>query len=71
MNDKKIYHLHIPRTSGYGIANALEKLAKNAELRAQMGAAAKEFTLSNFGVDRLVLDHEKLYKKLLSNRAKS
>jgi hypothetical protein len=25
MNDKKIYHLHIPRTSGYGIANALEK----------------------------------------------
>jgi glycosyltransferase involved in cell wall biosynthesis len=53
------------------IADALEKLAKNAELRAQMGAAAKEFTLSNFGVDRLVLDHEKLYKKLLTNRAKS
>jgi glycosyltransferase involved in cell wall biosynthesis len=53
------------------IADALEKLAKNAELRAQMGAAAKEFTLSNFGVDRLVLDHEKLYKKLLANRAKS
>ena len=53
------------------IADALEKLAKNTELRAQMGAAAKEFTLSNFGVDRLVLDHEKLYKKLLANRAKS
>jgi glycosyltransferase involved in cell wall biosynthesis len=53
------------------IADALEKLAKNAELRAQMGAAAQEFTLSNFGVDRLVHDHEKLYKKLLANRAKS
>ena len=53
------------------IADALEKLAKNSDLRARMGAAAKEFTLSNFGVDRLVLDHEKLYKKLLSNRAKS
>jgi glycosyltransferase involved in cell wall biosynthesis len=53
------------------IADALEKLAKSAELRARMGAAAKEFTLSNFGVDRLVLDHEKLYKKLLANRAKS
>ncbi len=53
------------------IANALEKLAKNAELRARMGIAAQEFTLSNFGVDRLVHDHEQLYKKLLSNRAKS
>jgi glycosyltransferase involved in cell wall biosynthesis len=52
------------------IANALEKLAKNAELRARMGIAAQEFTLSNFGVDRLVHDHEQLYKKLLSNRAK-
>ncbi len=53
------------------IADALEKLAKNAELRAQMGVTAKEFTLSNFGVDRLVLDHEQLYKKLLASRAKS
>jgi glycosyltransferase involved in cell wall biosynthesis len=53
------------------IADALEKLAKSAELRARMGSAGQEFTLSNFGVDRLVLDHEKLYKKLLANRAKS
>ena len=53
------------------IADALEKLAKSAKLRARMGAAAQEFTLSNFGVDRLVHDHEQLYKKLLANRAKS
>jgi len=53
------------------IADALEDLAKSAELRARMGAAAQEFTLSSFGVDRLVHDHERLYKKLLSNRAKS
>ena len=53
------------------IADALEKLSKSAELRARMGTAAQEFTLSNFGVDRLVHDHEKLYKKLLANRAKS
>ncbi len=53
------------------IADALEKLAKSAELRAQMGTSAQEFTLSNFGVDRLVKDHELLYKKLLANRAKS
>ncbi len=53
------------------IANALEKLAKSAELRARMGTSAQEFTLSNFGVDRLVNDHELLYKKLLANRARS
>ncbi len=53
------------------IADALEKLAKSNELRARMGAAAQEFTLSNFGVDRLVHDHEQLYTKLLANRAKS
>ncbi len=53
------------------IADALEKLAKSAELRAQMGASAQEFTLANFGVKRLVSDHEMLYKKLIANRAKS
>ena len=53
------------------IADALEKLANSIELRAQMGAKAQEFTLANFGVKRLVHDHEELYKKLLANRAKS
>jgi glycosyltransferase involved in cell wall biosynthesis len=55
----------------YEIADALEKLADSSQLRGQMGAAAKEFTLANFGVKRLVRDHEELYKKLLANRAKS
>jgi hypothetical protein len=36
-----------------------------------LGTAAKEFTLANFGVKRLVHDHEELYKQLLANRAKS
>lgn len=53
------------------IADALEKLAKSAELRGRMGASAQEFTLSSFGMNRLVNDHELLYKKLLANRAKS
>ena len=53
------------------IANALEKLVSNKVLRAKLGAAAQEFTLAHFGVERLVRDHEELYKKLLTNRAKS
>jgi glycosyltransferase involved in cell wall biosynthesis len=53
------------------VANALEKLANSSNLREQLGTAAKEFTLANFGVKRLVRDHEELYKKLLASRAKS
>ena len=53
------------------IADALEKLAKDAGLRTSMGTAAQEFTLAHFGVERLVHDHEELYKKLLTDRAKS
>ena len=52
------------------IANALENLANNNASRAQLGKSAQEFTLANFGVQRLVHDHEELYKKLLSSPTK-
>ena len=53
------------------IADALEKLVRDKALRARLGSAAQEFTLANFGVQRLVHDHEELYKTLLASRAKS
>ena len=53
------------------IADAIEKLLNNHELRDKLGSAAQEFTTANFGVQRLVSDHENLYKKLLANRARS
>ena len=53
------------------LANALEKLVNNLALRIKLGTAAQEFTFANFGVKRLVHDHEELYEKLLSSRAKS
>jgi glycosyltransferase involved in cell wall biosynthesis len=52
------------------IADALEKLVSDKALRAQLGIAAQKFTLANFGVQRLVRDHELLYKKLLSSPTK-
>jgi glycosyltransferase involved in cell wall biosynthesis len=52
------------------IADAPEKLVSDKALRAQMGIEAQEFTLANFGVQRLVQDHEVLYKKLLSSPSK-
>jgi glycosyltransferase involved in cell wall biosynthesis len=53
------------------IANALEKLCMDKQLRDRLGQAAQEFTLANFGVDRLVQDHAQLYKRLIASRAKS
>ena len=53
------------------IADALEKLVADKALRERLGHAAQEFTLANFGVQRLVHDHEELYKTLLASRAKS
>lgn len=53
------------------IADAIEKLVMDKDLRAQLGAAAQEFTTANFGILRLVKDHEDLYRRLLSNPTKS
>ncbi len=53
------------------IADAVESLVVNSELRNQLGNAAQQFTSENFGVSRLVKDHEVLYRKLIANRANS
>ncbi len=53
------------------IADAIERLCQEPELRAKMGQFAQEFTTDRFGVQRLILDHENLYKDLLANLAKS
>jgi glycosyltransferase involved in cell wall biosynthesis len=47
------------------LANAVTKVATDKDLRAQMGAAGKEFTLDRYGVARLVKDHQDLYLRLL------
>jgi glycosyltransferase involved in cell wall biosynthesis len=51
------------------IADALENLVNNADLRVHMGTAAKEFTSSRFGLKRLIHDHEQLYRKLMKRSA--
>jgi glycosyltransferase involved in cell wall biosynthesis len=57
----------ITRLDVQEIADALEKLVNDRALQVRLGNAAQEFTLGNFGVQRLVRDHELLYKKLLSS----
>jgi glycosyltransferase involved in cell wall biosynthesis len=48
------------------ITEALIKLASDPRLRVELGSKAQEFTMANFGLSRLVLDHEELYVKLLA-----
>jgi glycosyltransferase involved in cell wall biosynthesis len=55
----------ITATGIHEIADALEKLFNDPELRARMGASAGRYTLASYGVKRLVHDHESLYLKLL------
>jgi len=50
------------------LADAVEKLVMDGVLRAEMGAAGHEYTLSRYGVDRLVKDHQDLYLKLLKHK---
>ena len=61
----------IVNLDGQEIADALEKLFTHKALRERIGHTAQQFTLANFGVQRLVHDHEELYKTLLASRAKS
>ena len=48
------------------LASAVTKLAKNSDLRAQMGAMGQEYTMARYGVERLVKDHQDLYLRLLN-----
>jgi glycosyltransferase involved in cell wall biosynthesis len=50
------------------LADAVEKLAMDGVLRAEMGGAGQEYTMARYGVDRLVKDHQDLYLKLLKRK---
>lgn len=52
-------------------AEAVKQLADDAALRKKMGDAAHVYTMQRYSVARLVKDHQDLYIKLLSDRAKS
>jgi glycosyltransferase involved in cell wall biosynthesis len=51
-----------------GLTAALARLARDPELRKQMGRAGRERTLPRYRVDRLVEDVDELYRELLAER---
>ena len=48
------------------LADRLERLARDPELRARMGRQGRERVLPRYAVDRLVEDVDELYRSLLS-----
>ena len=53
------------------IVNAVVQLTSDPALRKTMGAAAHDYTMQRYGVERLVRDHQQLYVDLLNDRANS
>jgi glycosyltransferase involved in cell wall biosynthesis len=50
------------------LAAAVVRLASDAQLRAQMGARAREHVRRTFTIERLLVDMEALYDELLAAR---
>jgi glycosyltransferase involved in cell wall biosynthesis len=51
-----------------GIVDALERLARDPDLRDELGQAGRERTIPRYRVDRLVDDVDALYRELLAER---
>ena len=51
------------------LAEGVARLARDPELRAQMGARAREHVTRSFSIERLLRDVEALYSELLARRA--
>jgi glycosyltransferase involved in cell wall biosynthesis len=50
------------------LADAIQELVANPELRSKMGNFASEYTMKRYGVARLVKDHQDLYLSLLKKK---
>ncbi len=54
----------VPARSPYGLAEAMQRLAEDADLRHKMGAAARARAEARFGQDRVVAMHFEIYRAL-------
>ena len=55
----------VPAGDHAALAGAVVRLARDAELRAKMGARAREHVVGTFSIERLLTDVEQLYDELL------
>jgi glycosyltransferase involved in cell wall biosynthesis len=53
------------------LADAVQNLIEDTALQKKLGNEAKEFTLNHFSVNRLISDHEALYRALITSQTTS
>jgi glycosyltransferase involved in cell wall biosynthesis len=53
------------------LADAVQNLIEDTDLQKKLGNEAKEFTLNHFSVNRLISDHEALYRALITSQTTS
>jgi glycosyltransferase involved in cell wall biosynthesis len=58
--------LLVPAGDHAALADALVRLAADAELRSEMGTRARDHVTRRFSIDRLLRDVERLYDELLA-----
>jgi glycosyltransferase involved in cell wall biosynthesis len=61
----------VPAGDHAALAHGLARLTRDAELRADMGARAREHVTGTFSIERLLSDVEKLYDELLMQHARA
>ena len=57
--------LVVPIKNALALANAIEYLIKNADIRERMGARGRVLAEKEFDIEKTVADHMGIYRKLL------
>ncbi len=60
--------LLVPARDAMAVADAIEGLLSNTELRRSMGKAGRELAEREFGIDKVVAAHLKTYQQLIKSR---
>ena len=61
--------LLVPVRDGKALANAIERLLSDADLRQSMGAAGRKLAEKKYGIEKVVKAHLKIYQELMESCA--
>ena len=58
--------LLVPIKNALALADAIEYLIKNPDVRKKMGAAGRNLAEKEFAIEKIVAEHMEIYRKLLN-----